>query len=95
MKLFEYNSYHFIGIGGIGVSAIARMLHLKGKKISGSDSGKSEIIEDLEKLGIKIYIGQDKENIKEDKKTLTIDSFLLLVISTIMNCEDPKAHILS
>ena len=70
MKLFEYNSYHFIGIGGIGVSAIARMLHLKGKKISGSDSGKSEIIEDLEKLGIKIYIGQDKENIKEDTEVV-------------------------
>lgn len=66
MKLFDYQNYYFIGIGGIGVSAIARMLKEKGKNVSGSDSSKSEITEDLEKTGIKINIGQKAENIKED-----------------------------
>jgi UDP-N-acetylmuramate--alanine ligase len=63
MKIFEHNNYHFIGIGGIGVSAIARMLFLQGKNVTGSDSGQSEITDDLEKLGIKVSIGQKKENL--------------------------------
>jgi len=63
MRIFDYKKYHFIGIGGIGVSAIARMLFLRGKEITGSDSGQSEITDDLEKLGIKVFIGQKAENI--------------------------------
>lgn len=66
MKLFDYQNYHFIGIGGIGVSAIARMLKEKGKNVSGSDLSKSEITEDLKKSGVEIYIGQRTENIKEN-----------------------------
>lgn len=70
MKLFDYQNYHFIGIGGIGVSAIARMLKERGKNISGSDNGKSEITEDLEGIGIKVEIGHKKENIKEDAEVV-------------------------
>ena len=47
MQIFDYKKYHFIGIGGIGVSAIARMLHLRGKIVAGSDSSQSEITDDL------------------------------------------------
>ncbi len=70
MKIFDYKKYHFIGIGGIGVSAIARMLFLKGKTIVGSDSGQSEITDDLEKLGIKIFIGQKAENLDHDTEVV-------------------------
>ncbi len=66
MEMLNKNSYHFIGIGGIGVSAIVRMLLLRGKKISGSDIASSEITDDLKKLGIKIAIGQKAENISSD-----------------------------
>lgn len=65
MKIFDYKKYHLIGIGGIGISAIARKLQLEGKEVSGSDASQSEITEDLEKLGIKINIGQKAENIQE------------------------------
>jgi len=65
MGVFDYKRYHFIGIGGIGISAVAKMLSLKGKKITGSDIGNSEITNDLEKLGIKIFIGQKAENLEE------------------------------
>lgn len=58
---------HFIGIGGIGISAIARMLHLEGKHITGSDRSHSEVTHELEKLGIHIDIGQRADNV--DKKT--------------------------
>jgi UDP-N-acetylmuramate--alanine ligase len=70
MKIFDYENYHFIGIGGIGVSAIARMFSLRGKKVSGSDSGQSEITDDLEKMGIKIHIGQKEENLDKDVKVV-------------------------
>lgn len=62
-ELFKKNNYHFIGIGGIGISAIARMLVLQGKNVSGSDSSQSEITDELAKLGIKVTIGQKAENL--------------------------------
>lgn len=48
---------HLIGIGGIGVSALARYYLGKSAKISGSDLAASEITQALKKLGAKIYIG--------------------------------------
>lgn len=69
-KILDKQNYHFIGIGGIGISAIARMLILQGKKVSGSDSSQSEITDDLEKLGVKIFIGQKAENIGKDTEVV-------------------------
>jgi len=66
MNILNKNNYHFIGVGGIGVSAIARMLFLQGKKVSGSDIASSEITDDMEKLGINVFIGQKAENINSD-----------------------------
>lgn len=63
MDILNKNNYHFIGVGGIGVSAIARMLFLQNKKVSGSDIASSEITDDMEKLGINVFIGQKAENI--------------------------------
>ncbi|MDD5145341.1 MAG: UDP-N-acetylmuramate--L-alanine ligase [Candidatus Pacebacteria bacterium] len=51
------NGVHFIGIGGIGVSALARYYLKRGDTVSGSDLASSEITKDLEKLGAKIHIG--------------------------------------
>ena len=55
---------HFIGIGGIGMSGIAEILYNLGYKISGSDINKSSNVNRLIEMGIKIYIGQSAENIK-------------------------------
>lgn len=57
---------HFIGIGGIGVSALAKFYFFKGHKVSGSDLVESEIVNDLRKMGVKIYIGHQKENLSKD-----------------------------
>ncbi|MBU2265281.1 UDP-N-acetylmuramate--L-alanine ligase [Patescibacteria group bacterium] len=46
---------HFIGIGGIGVSALARYFLARGDTVSGSDAAESEIVENLRGLGVKIY----------------------------------------
>ena len=54
---------HFIGIGGIGVSALARHFLLNGDKVTGSDLTDSEIIQSLIKEGAKVSIGHSKDNI--------------------------------
>ena len=54
---------HFIGIGGIGVSALAKYHHSKGAEITGSDLNNSEIVESLKQEGIKTYIGKHNPEI--------------------------------
>ena len=56
---------HFIGIGGIGISAIARFLHEKGFKISGSDIKESPITKELIAQGIEVITPHCKEAIKD------------------------------
>jgi len=58
---------HFIGIGGIGISALAQYYLAKGAEVFGSDLASSEIIEILKQKGIRVSIGQHKaENISRD-----------------------------
>ncbi|MBN2694918.1 UDP-N-acetylmuramate--L-alanine ligase [bacterium] len=64
IDFLPYKHIFFIGIGGIGVSALARICKQKGIKVSGSDSTKSELTSELEKEGIKIYYSHKKENIE-------------------------------
>ena len=61
----KYSKVHFIGIGGISMSALAEILISEGYNISGSDTKDSLIIERLRKLGAKIYIGHDEENVQD------------------------------
>src|SRR3989338_5451961 len=73
---------HFIGIGGIGVSALAQYYLAKGHQISGSDLAVSEITEFLQKKGVKIFIGNSVENIKKD--------FDLIVYSPAVKKDNPE-----
>ena len=79
LDLVKINKVHFIGIGGIGISAIARMMMLEGKEVSGSDRGASIVTAELAKLGAKIYLEQKAENIPNDVE---------LVVYTIAIPED-------
>lgn len=54
---------HFIGIGGIGMSGIAEVLHNQGYKVQGSDLSESANVERLRAKGMKVFIGQKAENI--------------------------------
>lgn len=61
----DYKHVHLVGIGGIGMSAIAKwFLHL-GAKVSGSDVTSSRITQELEKRGVAITIGHQSTNIPE------------------------------
>ncbi len=57
---------YFMGIGGISMSGLAKILLSRGFKVSGSDRAPSELTDQLEKDGAVIHIGQRKSNITDD-----------------------------
>lgn len=54
--------YHFVGVGGIGMSAIARILNGRGERVSGSDLTLTPLIEELRREGVSVTIGHDARN---------------------------------
>lgn len=57
---------YLIGIGGIGMSALAQYYASQGREVAGSDRERSPTTEMLEKKGIKVLIGQSAENVPQD-----------------------------
>jgi UDP-N-acetylmuramate--alanine ligase len=71
MNINKHKKIHFIGIGGIGVSGLARILLELGKEISGSDLVGSAITDELKKLGATIIIGKHQtRNVPVDCDTV-------------------------
>ncbi len=66
MDLSKVHKAFFVGIGGIGISAIARMMILEGKAVSGSDIAENEMVRELRSLGADIVIGQSFDLIPKD-----------------------------
>ncbi len=58
--------YHFIAIGGVGMSGLAKFLLQKGFEVSGSDINVSKYVQKVKKLGAKVYIGHDENNVPDD-----------------------------
>jgi UDP-N-acetylmuramate--alanine ligase len=56
-------SYHLVGVGGIGMSAIARLLLARNARVSGSDVRRTRLVADLEAEGVSITIGHRPENV--------------------------------
>ena len=56
---------HFCGIGGIGMSGIAEVLHNLGYSVQGSDIAETANVKRLMELGIKIFVGHDVDNLRE------------------------------
>ena len=61
---FDLGPVHFVGIGGIGMSAIAEIMIRIGYQVQGSDARAGPNTERLEKLGAKIFIGHDASHIE-------------------------------
>ncbi len=86
MNLENTKKVFISGIGGIGVSALARFFISKRIEVVGSDSEKSEITEALEKRGIRIYYDQKAENV-----TFANDLFVYSAAVPLDNQERKKA----
>ncbi|MFW5966768.1 MAG: UDP-N-acetylmuramate--L-alanine ligase [Persicimonas sp.] len=55
---------HFLGIGGVGVSGVARVLHQRGYRVQGSDVRQSSITDALAEEGMDVTIGHDRDNVE-------------------------------
>ncbi|MDX8408216.1 MAG: UDP-N-acetylmuramate--L-alanine ligase [Mariprofundaceae bacterium] len=72
---------HLIGIGGIGMSGIAELLHNQGFHVQGSDAADSANVRRLKSLGIKVCIGHRAENLGNAQ---------VVVISSAIDAENPE-----
>ena len=63
--LTKINNIYFSGINGIGMSGLAKILAADGFNVAGSDLERKPVTEDMEEMGIKVYIGQVEENVKD------------------------------
>jgi UDP-N-acetylmuramate--alanine ligase len=77
----SYKRIHCLGIGGIGLSAVAEILLDNGHTVSGSDMKRSDITEHLESKGIKIYYEHKAEN---------VDHVDAVVYSAAISRENPE-----
>jgi UDP-N-acetylmuramate--alanine ligase len=59
----DIGTIHFVGIGGIGMSGIAEVMHQLGYKVQGSDAADSYVVEKLRKSGIPVSIGHSADNL--------------------------------
>jgi len=59
----DIGTIHFVGIGGIGMSGIAEVMHQLGYTVQGSDIADSYVVDGLRKAGIPVTIGQKAENL--------------------------------
>lgn len=73
MEMGKYRNIYFIGIGGIGMSAIARYFKFRGYEVSGYDRTPSELTAELEKEGIAIHYEDNPEYVPENaEETLVV-----------------------
>ena len=59
----EIGTIHFVGIGGIGMSGIAEVMHQLGYQVQGSDQAEGYVVEGLRKAGIPVSIGHSPDNL--------------------------------
>jgi UDP-N-acetylmuramate--alanine ligase len=83
MKLAELaeKRIHFIGLGGAGMSGIARIMLAKGINISGSDAKDSSVLSGLKTLGAQVFIGHEASNIGDAD---------ILVVSSAIDQNNPE-----
>jgi UDP-N-acetylmuramate--alanine ligase len=83
MNLDLYKYIYLIGVGGIGMSALARYFNSKGKMVSGYDKIKSELCIELETEGINIHYSDDVHEIPEPIKNAGFNDILVIYTPAI------------
>jgi UDP-N-acetylmuramate--alanine ligase len=79
----DIGTIHFVGIGGIGMSGIAEVMHILGYKVQGSDVSEGYVVEGLRKAGIPISIGHSADNLGEAA---------VVVVSTAIKKDNPEVE---
>jgi UDP-N-acetylmuramate--alanine ligase len=81
VALPDLGKVHFVGIGGAGLSAIARIMLARGVAVSGSDASASPVLEDLAARGARCFVGHDAAHVSD------VDT---LVVSTAVREDNPE-----
>ena len=79
----DIGTIHFVGIGGIGMSGIAEVMHILGYKVQGSDIADNYVVEGLRTLGIPVGIGHRAENLGDAA---------VVVVSTAIRKDNPEVE---
>ncbi|NQV82229.1 MAG: UDP-N-acetylmuramate--L-alanine ligase [Rhodospirillales bacterium] len=79
----DIGTIHFVGIGGIGMSGIAEVLHTLGYSVQGSDVAEGANVKRLRDLGVTIHIGHSEQNLGEAR---------VIVISTAVKSDNPEVQ---
>src|SRR5690606_35484698 len=82
-RMRRINCVHFVGIGGSGMSGIAEVMLNLGYTVQGSDLKSNAVVERLEKLGARIFIGHDRKNIENADA---------VVVSSAVNERNPEVR---
>jgi UDP-N-acetylmuramate--alanine ligase len=77
----DIGTIHFIGIGGIGMSGIAEVMHILGYKVQGSDVSEGYVVEGLRSLGIPVQIGHHADHLGDAA---------VVVVSTAIRKDNPE-----
>lgn len=80
-EMRRIQSIHFIGVGGVGMSGIAEVLHNQGYRVSGSDLNASATTMRLMAMGIKVFIGHAADNVAQAN---------VVVCSTAVAADNPE-----
>ncbi len=78
---FDIGTIHFVGIGGIGMSGIAEVMHTLGYKVQGSDLAENANVKRLRDLGVPVFIGQTGDNLGAAR---------VCVVSTAIQADNPE-----
>ncbi len=79
------DKFHFIAMGGVGQSALAKILIRRGYDVSGSDISDSKYLKELKALGAKVFIGHNADNIPSDAPEMTY-----IVASSAIKEDNPE-----
>lgn len=78
---FDIGTVHFVGIGGIGMSGIAEVMHNLGYSVQGSDISENANVKRLQAMGIEVKIGQRAENLGNSQ---------VIVVSSAIGADNPE-----
>lgn len=87
MNILNYKLYYFLGVGGIGMSALARFFNHYNKKVAGYDKTASTLCKTLEQEGIVCHYEEDVEKLKDILRSYKKEEVLVVYTPAV-----PKEH---
>ncbi|MFN7171016.1 MAG: UDP-N-acetylmuramate--L-alanine ligase, partial [Candidatus Omnitrophota bacterium] len=94
LKLNQFKKIHFVGIGGIGMSGLARIFKELGYEVTGSDKIENYCTHKLQEMGVKVYLGHRESNIDRDTEIVVYSSSISWDNPELLEAREKKIPIL-